>query len=40
MTSVRLPEDLVAEIDRLRGLIPRERWVRDALEKYLASLKK
>lgn len=32
MTSVRLPQELVARIDKLRGLVPRERWVRAVLE--------
>lgn len=35
MTTIRLPDDLVKLIDAARGLVPRERWVRDALEKYL-----
>lgn len=38
VTTIRLPEELVAEIDKLRGLVPRERWVRDALEKHVAKL--
>jgi hypothetical protein len=30
---VRLPPELVARIDRLRGMVPRERYVRYLLER-------
>jgi hypothetical protein len=29
--NLRLPEDLLAEIDRLRGLVPRNAWLVDRL---------
>ncbi len=32
---VRIPPEMVARIDRLRGLIPREAYVRDLLDKAL-----
>lgn len=33
---VRLPMDLADRIDEVRGGVPRERWVREALEHHLA----
>ena len=38
--SVRLPPDLAAAIDRLRGDVPRERWIRRALSTLVAELSK
>ena len=35
--SLRLPEDMVATIDAARGQVPRERWMRGALEAALGS---
>lgn len=32
---VRIPPEMVARIDRLRGLVPRETYVRDLLDKAL-----
>ena len=32
---VRIPSDMVVRIDRLRGLVPRETYVRDLLDKAL-----
>jgi hypothetical protein len=32
---VRIPPEMVARIDRLRGLVPREAYVRDLLGKAL-----
>ena len=32
---VRLPNELVARVDAARGLVPREAWVRRALEREL-----
>jgi hypothetical protein len=32
---VRIPADLINRIDRLRGLIPREAYVRDLLDRAL-----
>ena len=32
---VRIPPEMVVRIDRLRGLVPRETYVRDLLEKAL-----
>jgi hypothetical protein len=32
---VRIPPELVVRLDRQRGLIPREAYVRDLLEKAL-----
>lgn len=32
---VRLPNELVARVDAARGLVPREAWVRQALEREL-----
>ncbi|MGI8712387.1 MAG: hypothetical protein ACR2NR_04245 [Solirubrobacteraceae bacterium] len=32
---VRIPPEMVARIDRLRGLVPREAYVRDLLDKAL-----
>ena len=32
---VRLPADMARRIDRLRGLIPREAYVRDLLDKAI-----
>jgi hypothetical protein len=32
---VRIPPEMVARIDRLRGLVPREPYVRDLLDKAL-----
>ncbi len=32
---VRIPPEMVARIDRLRGLVPRETYVRDVLDKAL-----
>jgi hypothetical protein len=32
---VWIPPELVARIDRLRGLVPRETFVRDLLDKAL-----
>jgi hypothetical protein len=29
---IRIPRDLVERIDRLRGMVPRERYVRHLLE--------
>jgi hypothetical protein len=34
---VRIPRELADRIDRLRGLAPREAWVRDRLEKLVAA---
>ena len=34
---VRIPSEMVARIDRLRGLVPRETWVRDRLDKVLTA---
>lgn len=36
-TTVRLPPDLRERIDTARGLIPREAWVRQALENALTT---
>jgi len=33
---VRIPRDLIDRIDRLRGLVPRETYVRDLLERVIA----
>ena len=33
---VRIPREMVERIDRLRGLIPRERYVRHLLDRALA----
>lgn len=30
--TMRLPEELLAEVERLRGDVPRSEWVRRALE--------
>jgi hypothetical protein len=32
---VRIPRDLVERIDRLRGLVPREAYVRDVLDRAI-----
>ena len=32
---VRIPPEMVARIERLRGLVPREAYVRDLLDKAL-----
>jgi len=32
---VRIPPELVVRLDRQRGLVPREAYVRDLLEKAL-----
>ena len=32
MLQVRIPDDLVRRIDALRGLVPRETWIRAVLE--------
>jgi len=32
---VRIPPEMVARIDRLRGLVPRETYVRDLLDRAL-----
>ncbi len=32
---VRIPPEMVARIDRIRGLVPRETYVRDLLDKAL-----
>jgi hypothetical protein len=32
---VRIPPEMVERIDRLRGLVPREAYVRDLLNKAL-----
>jgi hypothetical protein len=34
---VRIPAELVERIDRLRGLVPRERYVRHLLDKAARS---
>jgi hypothetical protein len=39
-TSIRLPAELIAKIDQLRGLVPRERWIRAELEKLIARREK
>ena len=31
--TVRIPDDLLARVDRLRGDVPRERWVLTKLEQ-------
>jgi hypothetical protein len=36
--TVRIPDDLAEKIDALRGLVPRERWIRAELEKLVAVL--
>lgn len=33
MVNVRIPDDLRDDIDELRGDVPRERWIRRALER-------
>ena len=33
--NLRLPADLLAEIDRLRGLIPRNAWIVDRLSRVV-----
>jgi hypothetical protein len=40
MPAVRLPPDLVEKIDKLRGGVPRERWVREQLAVLIAALEK
>jgi len=35
MVTVRLSDELKARIDDVRGLVPRERWVRRVLEQAL-----
>jgi hypothetical protein len=35
---VRLPPELVDRIDSLRGLVPREPWVRDVLGRAVEQL--
>jgi hypothetical protein len=35
MTTVRIPPSMAEQIDRLRGDVPRDRWVRRALESVL-----
>jgi len=32
---IRIPRDLVERIDRLRGLVPREAYVRDVLDRAI-----
>jgi len=34
---VRIPPEMVARIDRLRGLVPREAYVRDLIDKALTA---
>jgi hypothetical protein len=34
---VRIPPEMVARIDSLRGLVPREAYVRDLLDRALKS---
>jgi hypothetical protein len=34
---IRVPAELVARIDRVRGLIPRETYVRDLLDKAVSA---
>jgi hypothetical protein len=34
---VRIPADMVKRIDRLRGLVPREAYVRHILDRALTS---
>ena len=34
-TPVRIPADMVERIDTLRGLVPREAYVRDLLDRAL-----
>ncbi len=34
---IRVPRDLVGRIDRLRGLVPRETYVRDLLGRAIAA---
>lgn len=36
MVTIRLPDELKARIDVVRGDVPRERWVRRALEATLS----
>jgi predicted transcriptional regulator len=36
MVNVRIPDDLRDKIDAVRGDVPRERWIRRALEQVLA----
>jgi predicted DNA-binding protein len=38
MKTVRLPPEFVERIDRLRGSVPRERWVRERLAELLEYL--
>jgi hypothetical protein len=32
---VRIPRELIERIDRLRGLIPREAYIRDVLDRAI-----
>lgn len=34
--NLRLPENLLDGVERTRGGVPRERWIRDAVETRLA----
>jgi hypothetical protein len=34
---MRIPRELVERIDRLRGLIPREAYLREVLERAIAA---
>jgi predicted DNA-binding protein len=36
--TVRMAPEELERLDRARGLIPRERFVRDAIEKHIDSL--
>lgn len=37
---VTLPPDLLAQIDKARGLVPRAAWLRDLAEKAIAAQRK
>jgi hypothetical protein len=34
---IRVPRDLIERIDRLRGLVPREAYVRDLLDRAITA---
>lgn len=36
--QVRVPDELIERIDKLRGLIPRETWIREEFTKHIDSI--